>query len=123
MRKRGVPVEITDWILRLNTGRTTVLSFNRFVSAAFDVLNGMDQGNPLSMILYGFYGPDLLKFWGDVDELQTAFVDDTTFMVAGNTFEENNLKLTKMIERPGGANDWSVSHHAAFEVDKFALVH
>ncbi|KZP26979.1 hypothetical protein FIBSPDRAFT_662264, partial [Athelia psychrophila] len=86
MRKRGVPVEITDWILRLNTGRTTVLSFDGFVSAAFDVLNGMDQGNPLSMILYGFYGPDLLKFWGDVDELQTAFMDDTTFMVAGNMF-------------------------------------
>ncbi|KZP15904.1 hypothetical protein FIBSPDRAFT_685577, partial [Athelia psychrophila] len=44
-------------------------------------------------------------------------------MAAGETFEETNTMLTGMMEDPGGANDWSEAHHAAFEVDKFALVH
>lgn len=51
MRKWSVPVEITDWIVWLNEGRTTVLSFNGFMSEVLKVVSGMDQGNPLSMIL------------------------------------------------------------------------
>ncbi|KZP19632.1 hypothetical protein FIBSPDRAFT_670094, partial [Athelia psychrophila] len=80
MRRKGVPVEITDWIRRLNKGRTTILSFDGFLSAIFEVYSGLDQGNPLSMILYCFYAMDLLKNFGKKDELSTSFVDDTTFL-------------------------------------------
>ncbi|KZP22588.1 hypothetical protein FIBSPDRAFT_716931, partial [Athelia psychrophila] len=80
MRKRRIPVEFTDWIVRQNEGRKTRLTFDGFKSEVFEVWNGIDQGNPLSMPIYGFYGPDLLEESGDPDELQTVFVDDTTFL-------------------------------------------
>lgn len=123
MRKRGVQVEITDWKIRLNEGHTTVLTFDGYHSEVLQVLSRMDQGNPLSMTLFNFYGPDLLNMSLDPDKLKTAFVDDTMFLAAGNDFEEMNGKLRSMMERAGGANDWAVSHNAAFKVDKFALVH
>ncbi|KZP03245.1 hypothetical protein FIBSPDRAFT_769245, partial [Athelia psychrophila] len=50
--------------------------------------NGTDPGNPLSMPLYGFYGPGLLEESDNLNELQTVFVDDTTLVAAGETFEE-----------------------------------
>lgn len=125
MRKRGVPVEFTDWIARQNEGRTTRLIFDGFSSEVFPVHNGMDQGNPLSMPLYGFYCPDLLEEGGtpDSDELATAFVDDTTLLAADFDFEKTNAKLLNRMERPGGAIEWAARHHATFEIDKFALVH
>ncbi|KZP21771.1 hypothetical protein FIBSPDRAFT_740217, partial [Athelia psychrophila] len=100
MRKRRVPVEFTDWIARQNEGRTTRLTFDGFRSAIFAVQKGIDQGNPLSMPLYGFYNPDLLEESGSPDELQTSFVDDTTLLAAGDDFEETNTILTAMVERP-----------------------
>lgn len=83
----------------------------------------MDKGNLLSMILFNFYGLDLLNMTGDPNELKTVFVDDTMFLAVGEDFEETNQRLNEMMTRAGGANDWAVSHNATFEVDKFALVH
>lgn len=54
MRKQRIPAELTDWIMRQNDGRTTRLSFDGFKLASFSVRNGVDQGNPLRMPLYGF---------------------------------------------------------------------
>ncbi|KZP18035.1 hypothetical protein FIBSPDRAFT_692534, partial [Athelia psychrophila] len=55
LRVRGIPEEITRAIARMNQGRTTRLKFDGFTSEPIPVLSGLDQGNPLSMILYVFY--------------------------------------------------------------------
>ncbi|KZP09961.1 hypothetical protein FIBSPDRAFT_699685, partial [Athelia psychrophila] len=85
LRKRGIPVEITNAIERMNEGRTTQLKFDGFTSEPIPVLSGMDQGNPLSMILYVFYAADVLEPEVEPevivdDELGTAFVDDTALL-------------------------------------------
>jgi len=73
--------------------------------------------------LYSFYNTDLIEPTSDPNELKSAFVDDTMFFVAGNTYEENNTKLTNMMTRRNSATNWSKTHNSNFEVDKFALLH
>ncbi|KZP11271.1 hypothetical protein FIBSPDRAFT_699531, partial [Athelia psychrophila] len=85
MREKGIPVELTDAIMRMNTGRTTQLKFDGFTSAPIPVLSGLDQGNPLSMVLYTFYAADVLEPEPEPeetieDEMGSAFVDDTAIL-------------------------------------------
>ena len=72
------------------TGRQTILTFNDYEPEPFEMTNGLDQGNLSSLALYGFYSVDLIEPTSDPNELKSAFVDDTMFFVAGNTYEENN---------------------------------
>jgi len=105
------------------TGHKTILTFDNYKSKPFKVTNGLDQGDPTSSVFYNFYNADLIEPSRDPNELKSAFVDETMFFVAGNTFQENNTKLINMMTRRGGATEWSKSHNFNFEVDKFALLH
>ena len=80
-------------------GRKTILTFDNYESEPFEVSNGLDQGDPPSSVLYGFYNADLIEHTSDPNELKSAFVDDTMFFVAGNTYQENNEKLANMMAR------------------------
>jgi len=104
-------------------GRKTILMFDDYESEPFEVTNGLDQGDPPSSVFYAFYNADLIAPSLNPSELKSAFVDDTAFLVAGNTFQENNDKLSDMMTRSNGATEWSISHNSNFEVDKFALLH
>ena len=55
MRKRGIPVEYTQWYLRWSSNRRMRLSFDSFYSELFSIGNGLDQGDPLLGILYLIY--------------------------------------------------------------------
>ncbi len=55
MLMMGIPVQYTDWLRRRLEGRKTVLTFDDFKSLVFEVTNGLDQGDPLSQILYIIY--------------------------------------------------------------------
>jgi ribonuclease HI len=123
MRRRHIPIEYTQWTERRMAGRKTILMFDDYESEPFEVTNGLDQGDPPSSVFYGFYNADLIAPSPNPYELKSAFVDDTAFLVAGNTFQENNDKLRDMMTRPNGATEWSTSHNSNFEVDKFALLH
>jgi len=105
------------------TGRKTTLTFDDYKSEPFEVANGLDQGDPTSSVFYSFYNADLIEPSRDPNELKSAFVDNTMFFVAGNTFQENNAKLIDMMTRQGGATEWSKTHNSDFEIDKFALLH
>lgn len=123
MRKRGIPKVYTDWTLTKLTGRKTTLRFDDFISQPFDVINGEDQGCPASTVWYGFYNAGLVDPSDDIDEMKSAFIDDTQMMVAGPSFEANNAKLANMMQRTGGGLDWERSHNSPFELDKFGLLH
>ena len=123
MRCRHIPIEYTQWTERRMAGRKTILMFDDYISDPFEVTNGLDQGDPPSSVFYGFYNADLITPSSDPNELKSAFVDDTVYLAAGNTFQENNDKLSNMMTRPNGANEWSASHNSNFEIDKFALLH
>jgi hypothetical protein len=105
------------------TGRKTILTFDDYESDPFEVTNGLDQGDPPSSVFYSFYNADLINPSPNPNELKSAFVDDTAFLVAGTTFEENNIALCNMMTRHNGATAWSDTHNSTFEIDKFALLH
>ena len=76
------------------------------------------------MIFYAFYNAGLLELSppDSVDERQFGFVDDVALLAMGPTFEEAHRKLRDMMERRGGAFDWSTNHNSPFELTKLALM-
>src|SRR5882724_3141024 len=61
MRKRSVPREYTDWITHKVLGRHTTLKFDSFESDVFPLSKGLDQGCPLSGLVFQFYNSDLIN--------------------------------------------------------------
>ena len=57
LSKRGIPN--AEWYVRQSSCQTTRLSFDGFHSDLFNILNGLDQGDPYSGILYLLYNSDL----------------------------------------------------------------
>ena len=57
---RGVPEEYVSWLRTKLSGRKTRLKFDDYTTALFDIISGIDQGCPLSVILYAFYNSDLI---------------------------------------------------------------
>ena len=124
MRLRGVPAKYIHLVDLMLTGRKTRLSFDDFTSDPISINNGNNQGCPLSMIYYAFYNAGLLELSppGSRDEWQFGFVDDVALLATGDNFAETHEKLANMMGRPGGAFDWSESHHSQFEMSKLALM-
>lgn len=114
-------VQLTDKLL---TGRTTRLSFDDFISNSIEITNRNNQGCLLSMIFYMFYNAGLLELSppNSKDESQFGFVDDVALLATGENFEETHHKLKNMMERHGGAFDWSKNHYSQFELTKLALM-
>jgi len=82
--------------------RKTRLRFNDFESEWF-ALNGIRQGDPLSMLLYVIYSSDLVDIAKKENgELVLAFIDDTALVVVGKSFKETHRKLKDMLEQQGG---------------------
>ena len=124
MRTRGVPsqyIRVTNLML---TGRKTKLSFDDYMSDFININNGNNQGCPLSMIFYAFYNSGLLELspLTSKDESQFGYVDDVALLATGANFTESHRKLIDMMERPGGAFDWSDAHNSKFELSKLAMM-
>lgn len=124
MRLRGVPAKYVRLAELMLTGRKTKIKFDDFTSEFIPIINGNNQGCPLSMIYYAFYNAGLLEISppGSKDEAEFGFVDDVALLAAGNTLEEAHNGLEDMMRRPGGAFDWSESHNSQFELSKLALM-
>jgi Reverse transcriptase (RNA-dependent DNA polymerase) len=90
LRHRQIPIEYTEWITQRMTGHKTILMFDDYESKPFEVINGLDQGDPPSSVLYGFYNANLIEPSCDPNKLKSAFIDDTMFFIAGKTYQENN---------------------------------
>ena len=106
MHLRGVPTVCTDII---DLMLTTQLSFDDYISEIIDIVNGNNQGCPLSMILYTFYNCLLIGIAKQPSkkELVLGFIDDIGLLAIGHDFTETHHMLREMIERPGGAFEWS----------------
>lgn len=125
MRMKGFPEEYILWYQRQLSSRSTTLVFDDYESATFNVENGVDQGCPLSVIAFLIYNADVLEVADPkptCGELSLGFIDNIALIAKGKTFKEANEKLKHMMEKPGGALDWSRDHNAEFELDKTALI-
>lgn len=123
MHKRRIPLEYIEWYQRRLQNRTTTLNFDDYKLEEFNVENGVDQGCPLSVIIFIFYNADLLDI-ADANEgtLSLGFIDDVSLIARGRSFAEANEKLRNMMEKEGGALDWSRDQNAEFELEKMALL-
>jgi len=122
MKRHRLLPEIVSFTNRMLRGRRTKLQFDDYTSEWFDILNGIGQGDPLSMILYIIYDSDLVRTAKGKQELTLAFVDDTAFLAIGKTFQEMHQILKDMLERSGGGFEWSNLHNSRFAPSKFALI-
>ena len=124
MKTRGVPSKYIQMTEMMLTERRTRLSFDDHLSAPIPIMNGNNQGCPLSMMFYAFYNAGLLELSppNSPDERQFGFVDDVALLATGNTTEEAHRKLKDMMERTGGAFEWSINHNSPFEMTKLALI-
>ncbi|KAI0364245.1 hypothetical protein BV20DRAFT_919056, partial [Pilatotrama ljubarskyi] len=120
---RGVPPEYVDWLRVKLSGRKTRLKFDDYITDLFDIDNGIDQGCPLSVILYAFYNSELIDSADrKAGECAVGSMDDVALVTTGKTYEVCHAKVRRFMDREGGAQDWSRSHNSAFSLDKFGLL-
>lgn len=124
MRKLGIPEVIVDWLRRKLQGRKTRLSFDDFVSNLFEIFSGIDQGCPLSVLLYKIYNLLLLECADTTQNVSAlGFIDDVSVLAVGKDLDDTSAKLRNYMERRGGARDWSRTRNSAFALNKLALLH
>jgi hypothetical protein len=127
LRARQVPTAIVDFVSLMLKSRCTRLSFDNYTSEWIGLDNGIGQGDPMSMILYLFYSAGLLEVVkknarGGETEDSEAWVDNTALFVATKSEKEGARRLVDIMEREGGAFDWSAQHNSKFDVPKFAYM-
>lgn len=125
LRKRRIPEAYIAFIRRLLEGRRTKLKFDDFTSEPIDIVNGIGQGDPLSMILYIIYNADLIDYIAlHQDEDAIGYVDDAVIIAYGTDFNESVQKLTDMMNRDqDGGFAWSKTHNSKYEISKLAVLH
>jgi hypothetical protein len=97
MRMMGIPKEHTAWMMRRLAGRKMRLVFDNYCSAEFNIDNGLDQDDPLSVITYLLYNSSFLKCLKvDGNESRALFIDDMYLMVTGESFEAMHIQLTSV---------------------------
>ncbi|OJT13951.1 hypothetical protein TRAPUB_9490 [Trametes pubescens] len=123
MRLRGVPHQVTDWLLRKCTNRRTVLCFDDYTSPEHVIERGLDQGCPFSVICHHFHNAPSLEIAHEKrGERVIGFVDDTTLIARAKTLPACYEKLNDMMERAGGINDWAHPRKVEFELTKTAIL-
>jgi ribonuclease HI/exonuclease III len=123
LRRRRIPAVYITFIEQLLTGRRTRLKFDDFISESLNILNGIGQGDPLSMILYILYNADLLEIIVGNGEDSAGFVDDIALIAVGDSFEESTGKLEQLMTKEGGGLEWSREHNSNFETSKSVVLH
>ena len=98
MRKKGIPLEYTNWILNRLQGPHTKIQFDDFISGPLEIDNGCDQGDPTSVILYHFYNAGLIDIAKEKQaKLAPAFIDDVAFLAGGKNFAPTHAKIHSMM--------------------------
>jgi len=99
------------------------LRFNGYKSEPLTLPKGIDQGCPLSRILFQYYNADLLDIPDTRNsEEAVTFMDDTLLLVQSKSLTESNAKVKQMMVRQGGGLDWSATHHCHFTVSKLWIM-
>lgn len=123
MRMKGVPKIYTDWIQQKLSHRKTTINFDDFQSKPFQIHSGVDQGCPLSILLYQYYNATLVKLTNPANtKYLGGYIDNIVLAATGKTFAKSNTKVTQMITRQGGANEWATTHESQFAPKKIANI-
>ena len=123
LRAAGIPREQAEWMVRRLKGRKTTLSFDDFLSEEFGIDNGLDQGDPVSGIIYMIYNGGILECIDTKNgEHGALFIDDAYILTIGDSVEETHDKVKRIMEKANGVFKWADQHNCEFGVDKFQLL-
>lgn len=123
LQKKEIPKRMVDRLRLKMTDRRAVLCFDDFQSKQFSVESSLEQGCPLSVILYQFYNSDLLDSAKKQNgETATGNIDDVAIVAVAETFERTHEILKSFMTRLEGAFQWSAKHNSTFSVEKFGLI-
>ena len=80
-----------------------MLRFDGYELELVELLQGLDQGFPLSGVAFQYYNTNLLDVCdtSNGEEIVT-FMDDTLLLACAKTLSEANSKLRSMMERHKG---------------------
>ena len=124
LRKRRILTSIVKFVKSLLSNRRTRLHFDDFKSDTIQVLNGIGQGDLLSMLLYIFYNANLLDIPTNTQkEDAMGYVDDMTLLSIRNNLTETTEHIEDMMVREDGRQQWSIKHNSFFGVSKSAIAH
>ena len=124
LKKRRIPEIFVRFIIQLLANRRTKIKFDDYISEAINIINGIGQGDPLSMLLYIIYNADLLEIIEDeLTEDAIGYVDDIAIIATGEDFEETTNKLKTLMTKQDGGLQWSKEHNSRFEITKSAILH
>jgi hypothetical protein len=103
LRRKGIPTELIKWIERKLDGRRTTLVFDNYRSRPLAITAGLDQGCPLSGILYNFYNAALGELKSRIPRrsLIPGFADDVAIFVQAKTFAAVRRDLGYLINDDG----------------------
>ena len=122
LRKRRVLEVYISFVDNLLTSCWTRLKFDNFTLSWFDLDNGIGQGDSLLMLLYLYYNADVLEVPKGRDELGLSYVDNMALLAVAKDFRRAHKRLNQMMNRSGGAIEWSGAHNSCFEATKSILV-
>ena len=88
-----------------------------------EIPRGLDQGCPLSGIVYQFYNAGFIEVVNQQKgEDCVGFVDDITIIAEGADLQEACDKLSSIMTRTGREIDWVKDHECHFTLNKFGLM-
>ena len=80
------------------------------------------QGDPTSMLYFGFHNAPLIKIASSDDKLSAGCIDNTMMLATRHTLDHCYEKLKDMMEWPGGGFNWSLTHNLPFKLSKTGLM-
>ncbi|KAJ7639656.1 hypothetical protein DFH06DRAFT_919545, partial [Mycena polygramma] len=102
------------WLRRRFANRAGRLVFGDYTSESFRIDAGLDQGDPHSGFLHGFYNADLAEI-----PQPTNDEDDNTVVTLAYTFKRTHEMVRDLFQRSEGIDDWGDDHNATFSHPKY----
>lgn len=122
LRKRQIPILLTNWISSFLSNRRTMIRIGNYTSQEMKISVGIPQGSPISPILYLFYNADLLDACSDLSlrTEATGFVDDVNILAYGGS-ATSNCRAIEIIHKR--CEKWARKHGSKFCPEKYELIH
>jgi ribonuclease HI len=124
LKRKGIPDTVTRWIEKKLDGRRTTVVFDGHRSNPLAIRAGLDQGCPLSGLLYSYYNAYIGELVPRYNHrlMIPGFADDLSVLVRGPDFFSTHGTLEHLFSQHRGISYWQHTRNCHFAIPKFALL-